>query len=87
KGQDTAELFFDDVCVPVDNLLGEEEGQGFYQLMQQLPQERMIIALGAVASMQRAIELTTDYVRERQVFGKPLIDMQNTRFKLAECKT
>ncbi|MGT2432567.1 acyl-CoA dehydrogenase family protein [Cupriavidus basilensis] len=76
KGQDTAELFFDDVCVPVDNLLGEEEGQGFYQLMQQLPQERMIIALGAVASMQRAIELTTDYVRERQVFGKPLIDMR-----------
>ncbi|GAB7542039.1 acyl-CoA dehydrogenase family protein [Cupriavidus ulmosensis] len=87
KGQDTAELFFDDVCVPVENLLGDEEGKGFYQLMQQLPQERMIIALGAVASMQRAIELTTDYVRERQVFGKPLIDMQNTRFKLAECKT
>jgi len=87
KGQDTAELFFDDVRVPVANLLGEREGQGFYQLMQQLPQERMIIALGAVASMHRAIELTTDYVRERRVFGQPLLDLQNTRFKLAECKT
>ncbi|AGW93175.1 acyl-CoA dehydrogenase [Ralstonia pickettii DTP0602] len=87
KGQDTAELFFDDVLVPCENLLGEQEGQGFYQLMQQLPQERMIIALGATASMQRAIELTTEYVRERKVFGQPLADLQNTRFRLAECKT
>ncbi|UDM53770.1 acyl-CoA dehydrogenase family protein [Cupriavidus sp. MP-37] len=87
KGQDTAELFFDDVLVPCDNLLGTQEGQGFYQLMQQLPQERMIIALGAVATMQRAIELTTEYVRQRKVFGQPLGDLQNTRFKLAECKT
>ncbi|WP_116322647.1 acyl-CoA dehydrogenase family protein [Cupriavidus sp. P-10] len=87
KGQDTAELFFDDVLVPCDNLLGEQEGQGFYQLMQQLPQERMIIALGATASMHRAIELTTEYVRERKVFGQALADLQNTRFRLAECKT
>lgn len=87
KGQDTAELFFDDVRVPAGNLLGGEEGQGFYQLMQQLAQERMIIALSAQASMHKAIELTTDYVKQRQVFGKPLIEMQNTRFKLAECKT
>ncbi len=87
KGQDTVELFFDDVRVPVSNLLGEQEGQGFYQLMQQLPQERMIIALGAVASMRRAIALTVEYVREREVFGQPLLEMQNTRFKLAECKT
>ncbi|CAG9169608.1 acyl-CoA dehydrogenase family protein [Cupriavidus respiraculi] len=87
KSLDTAELFFDDVRVPAANLLGEREGQGFYQLMQQLPQERMIIALGAVATMQRAIELTTDYVCERKVFGQPLLELQNTRFKLAECKT
>jgi acyl-CoA dehydrogenase len=87
KGQDTTELFFDNVGVPVANLLGPEEGKGFIQLMQQLPQERMIIALGAVASMRRAVELTTEYVRQRQVFGQSLLDMQNTRFKLAECKT
>ncbi|WP_011300867.1 acyl-CoA dehydrogenase family protein [Cupriavidus necator] len=87
KGQDTAELFFDDVRVPCTNLLGTEEGKGFYQLMQQLPQERMIIALGALSAMERAVELTTDYVRERKVFGATLLDMQNTRFKLAECKT
>ncbi|CAG9164726.1 acyl-CoA dehydrogenase family protein [Cupriavidus pinatubonensis] len=87
KGQDTAELFFDDVRVPCTNLLGTEEGKGFYQLMQQLPQERMIIALGALSAMERAVQLTTDYVRERKVFGATLLDMQNTRFKLAECKT
>jgi len=87
KGQDTAELFFDDVRVPCENLLGTEEGKGFYQLMQQLPQERMIIALGALSTMERAVELTTDYVRERKVFGASLLDMQNTRFRLAECKT
>lgn len=87
KGQDTAELFFDNVRVPCANLLGTQEGKGFYQLMQQLPQERMIIALGALATMERAIELTVDYVRERKVFGASLLEMQNTRFKLAECKT
>lgn len=87
KGQDTAELFFDDARVPCVNLLGDEEGKGFYQLMQQLPQERMIIALGALSSMEKALEVTTAYVRERKVFGQALLDLQNTRFKLAECKT
>ncbi len=87
KGQDTTELFFDNVRVPCANLLGPEEGKGFIQLMQQLPQERMIIALGALASMEKAIELTADYVRDRKVFGQSLLDMQHTRFKLAECKT
>lgn len=67
KGQDTAELFFDDMRVPCANLLGTEEGKGFYQLMQQLPQERMIIALGALASMERALGLTIEYVRNRKV--------------------
>ncbi|BCB72588.1 acyl-CoA dehydrogenase [Vreelandella aquamarina] len=87
KGQDTTELSFDDVRAPVTHLLGGEEGRGFYQLMQQLPQERLIIALSAQASMHKAIELTVEYVQNRLVFGKPLADMQNTRFKLAECKT
>ena len=85
--QDTAELFFDDVRVPVDNLLGGEEGQGFAQLMQQLPQERLLIGIGTVALMFRALQETTDYVRQREVFGKPLLAQQNTRFKLAECAT
>ena len=87
KGQDTAELFFDNVRVPCDNLLGDEEGRGFYQLMQQLPQERMIIAVGALGAMERALDETVAYVRDRQVFGTSLIELQNTRFKLAECKT
>ena len=87
KTLDTTELFFDEVRVPADNLLGGEEGRGFAQLMGQLPRERLLIAVGAVASMQRAIDDTLDYVRERQVFGQPLLKMQNTRFKLAECET
>ncbi|MHB9797460.1 acyl-CoA dehydrogenase family protein [Pseudomonas sp. MT3] len=87
KGQDTTELFFDDVRVPAANLLGPEEGKGFIQLMQQLPQERMIIALGALATMERAVEETAEYVRSRKVFGQTLLDLQNTRFKLAECKS
>jgi acyl-CoA dehydrogenase len=87
KAQDTAELFFDDVRVPAGNLLGGEEGQGFYQLMQQLPQERLLVASRAVASMERAIEVTSDYVKQRKAFGKTLLEFQNTRFKLAECKT
>lgn len=87
KGQDTTELFFDDVRVPCTNLLGPMEGEGFVQLMQQLPQERMIIALGAVASMERAVAETIDYVGQRKVFGQSLLELQNTRFKLAECKT
>jgi acyl-CoA dehydrogenase len=87
KGQDTAELFFDDVRVPAANLLGTEEGRGFYQLMAQLPYERTLLAVSAVAAIERAVEVTTEYVKERKAFGKTLIEMQNTRFKLAECKT
>lgn len=87
KGQDTSELFFDDVRVPVDNLLGPQEGQGFFQLMQQLPEERMFIAMNALGSMERAVEETIRYTQDRNVFGKPLMDMQNTRFKLAEMQT
>ncbi len=86
-GQDTVELSFDDVRVPAHHLLGEIEGRGFPQMMEQLPYERLQIAVGAVAVAERAVELTTRYVKERQAFGKPLLDLQNTRFKLAECKT
>jgi acyl-CoA dehydrogenase len=84
--QDTSELFFDDVRVPADNLLGAIEGRGFAQLMAELPRERMIIALGSQNSMERAIEVTIDYTRERKAFGQPLISFQNTQFKLAEMK-
>ena len=84
---DTSELFFEDVTVPCSNLLGPEEGQGFVQLMQQLPWERLMIAIGAVASMERAVELTADYTKERKAFGKALIEFQNTAFTLAERKT
>ncbi|ROZ75287.1 acyl-CoA dehydrogenase family protein [Ramlibacter sp. WS9] len=87
KTLDTTELFFDDVRVPATNLLGGEEGKGFPQLMQQLPRERLLIAVGAVATMRRAIDDTLAYVRERNVFGNPLMALQNTRFKLAECET
>lgn len=86
-GQDTCELFFDDVRVPVSNLLGGAEGKGFGQLMEQLPRERLIIGLCAVATTERAVAITTKYVNERKAFGKSLIEFQNTRFKLAECKT
>lgn len=84
--QDTSELFFDDVRVPADNLLGGTEGRGFAQLMAELPRERMIIALGSQNSMERAIEVTIDYTRDRKAFGQPLISFQNTQFKLAEMK-
>ena len=86
-GQDTCELFFNDVSVPAANLLGGVEGRGFAQMMEQLPYERLLIAVGAVAMMESAVEITTRYVQERSVFGKPLMDFQNTRFKLAECGT
>ena len=86
-GQDTCELFFDDVRIPAENLLGMEEGRGFYQMMEQLPYERLTVAVGAVACMEQAVAITTKYVKERMAFGKPLIDFQNTRFRLAECKT
>ncbi len=84
---DTSELFFDNVTVPPENLLGNEEGNGFVQLMQQLPQERLSLAIGAVASMERAVNVTAEYTKERTAFGKPLIEFQNTAFKLAERKT
>jgi acyl-CoA dehydrogenase len=87
KAQDTAELFFDDVRVPADNLLGGVEGQGFYQLMRDLPYERMMIGVGALAAMEGAYRATLDYVRDRQAFGRPIADFQNTRFKLAEVAT
>ncbi|HVH67070.1 MAG TPA: acyl-CoA dehydrogenase family protein [Gemmatimonadales bacterium] len=85
--QDTCELFFDDVRVPVGNLLGPAEGKGFSQMMDRLAYERLTVAVSAVAVAERAVALTTCYVKERTAFGKALIDFQNTRFKLAECKT
>jgi alkylation response protein AidB-like acyl-CoA dehydrogenase len=86
-GQDTCELFFDDVRVPRSNLLGGVEGQGFFQLMQQLPQERLLLAISAVAAMEKAVRLTLDYAKERTAFGKPLFHFQNSKFVLAECDT
>jgi acyl-CoA dehydrogenase len=85
--QDTVELFFDAVRVPLANLLGGEEGRGFAQLMQQLPRERLLLAVGAAATMQRAVDETLAYVQQRQIFGDSLMRLQNTRFKLAECQT
>ncbi len=89
KAQDTSELFFDGVRVPADNLLGgaEQLNRGFICLMEQLPWERMQIAIGAVASMQAAIEQTIAYVNERKVFGQAVASYQNTRWKLAELQT
>ncbi|GGO56234.1 long-chain-acyl-CoA dehydrogenase [Roseovarius pacificus] len=84
---DTSELFFDEVEIPPENILGGEEGKGFYQMMAQLPQERLIIACGAQGAMEGAVERTIAYARERQAFGGPLTQFQNTRFKLAECQT
>ncbi len=85
--QDTSELFFDDVRMPVDNLLGGLEGQGFKQLMVQLAWERLSCSFGAVGAMERAVELTVAYVKERKAFGQPIMGFQNTQFKLAEAKT
>lgn len=87
KGNDTAELFFDDAKVPLTNLIGHEEGQGFYQLMKQLPWERLAIGITALGSIDYAIAETVRYVQERKAFGQRVMDFQNTRFKLAECKT
>ena len=84
---DTSELFFDNVEIPPENILGGEEGKGFYQMMQQLPQERLIIACEAVGAMEGAVERTIQYCKEREAFGGNLLQFQNTRFKLAECKT
>ncbi|ODT96239.1 MAG: acyl-CoA dehydrogenase, partial [Pseudonocardia sp. SCN 72-86] len=85
--QDTAELSFTDVRVPVANLLGAEEGQGFAQLVGNLPQERLSIGYAAVASARYALGLTLDYVKERKAFGKPIGSFQNSRFVLAELDT
>jgi len=85
--QDTAELFFDDMRVPCTNLLGAEEGQGFRQLMKELGRERVITAAMSLACMERAIDETLRFTANRQVFGQSLLQMQNTRFKLAECET
>jgi len=86
-GQDTCELFFDDVRVPVANLLGTAEGNGFFQMMEQLPYERVQIGVHALAMAERAVAITTRYAKDRLAFGKPLSDLQNTRFRLAECAT
>lgn len=86
KAQDTSELFYDNVRVPAQNLLGEEN-KGFIYLMQELPWERLQIAISGVASAQAAINWTIDYVRERKTFGKPVAGFQNTRFKLAEMQS
>ncbi len=87
KEADTSELFFTDVRVPVANLIGEEEGQGFIQLMKQLPQERLSIACAGATIAEMAVEETVKYTKERGAFNKTVFDFQNTRFKLAECKT
>jgi len=83
--QDTSELHFTNMRVPQKNLLGTMEGMGFFQLMQELPRERLIIGLTGVGAMRLAIDLTIEYTKEREAFGKPIWKFQNTRFKLAEC--
>lgn len=87
EANDTSELFFNDVKVPLENAIGGTEGMGFVQLMQQLPQERLNIAVQGVAAAERGLEATLAYVKERKAFGKRVIDFQNTQFKLAEIKT
>ena len=83
---DTSELFFDDVFVPADNLLGGEEGKGFYQLMGELPQERLVIAIGAMTAIEQALDTTVEYVKQRKAFGQTIWDFQNTQFVLADLK-
>ncbi|WP_200878399.1 acyl-CoA dehydrogenase family protein [Sphingopyxis sp. LC81] len=87
SAQDTSELFFDGVRVPIGNLLGTVEGQGFTQLMVQLAWERLQLAIIAAINMEQAVAMTTTYTRERRAFGKTLFEFQNTQFKLAECAT
>jgi acyl-CoA dehydrogenase len=84
---DTAELFFDGMAIPADQLLGESEGQGFRQLMSQLPYERLMLTVPAAAVIERAVEVTVEYCKQRKAFGQSVSDFQNTRFKLAECAT
>ena len=86
KAQDTAELFFDDVRVPVDNLIGDE-GSGFLYLVEALPQERLSVATNAIAGAEYALQLTMDYAKEREAFGRPIGKFQNTRFTIAELHT
>ena len=86
KAQDTSELFFDSVRLPTSHILGEE-GEGFTYLMEQLAQERLLVALRACATIEVSIEQTVDYVKQRQAFGRPVMAFQNTKFKLAECKS
>ncbi len=86
KAQDTSELFFDNMRVPPENMLGGE-GQGFMCLMRELPRERMLIATNALAAIDAALETTLDYVKQRKAFGKAIIEFQNSKFKLAELKT
>ena len=87
EGNDTSELFFNDVHVPADNIIGGEEGRGFIQLMQQLPQERLNIAVQGIAAAERGLQETLAYVKQRKAFGKTVLEFQNTQFKLAEVKT
>ncbi len=87
RGQDTRELFFEDMRVPAENLLGGVEGKGFIHLMQQLPQERLALAVTGVTTAEYAVRLTVDYAKEREAFGRPILGFQNTKFVLAECAT
>jgi acyl-CoA dehydrogenase len=86
-GQDTCELFFDGLRVPASALLGPAEGKGFFQMMEQLPYERLSVSVSAVATAEEAVAITTQYVKDRKAFGKALLEFQNTRMKLAECRT
>ncbi|WP_416898464.1 MAG: acyl-CoA dehydrogenase family protein [Minwuia sp.] len=86
KAQDTSELFFENVRIPADRILGEE-GKGFQYLMQELAWERLQVAISAAQAIETALDLTVEYCKERNAFGQPLIEFQNTRFKLAEVKT
>lgn len=87
RGQDTRELIFEDMRVPVDNVLGGVEGRGFIQLMQQLPQERMAIAVAGATTAEAAVREAVAYAKEREAFGQPIMKFQNTKFVLAECAT
>lgn len=87
EARDTTELFFNDMRVPAENLLGGEEGKGFAMLMTELPKERLVIGWQAIGMIESALSKTIAYTRDRKMFGKTLFDQQNTQFKLAECKT
>jgi len=83
---DTSELFFDDVFIPAENVLGGVEGRGFYQLMGELPQERLSIAIGAMITIEKALDTTVEYTKQRKAFGQTIWDFQNTQFVLADLK-